>query len=68
MENKPNWYKGPGWYVTETVTWCNVPGHELHETQWLCCAGNTKRTAVHIAAECGYRGTVELIDLEAGNE
>lgn len=72
MENKPNWYRGPGWYVHH-FWYRGTPGDKeremIMETIYICRADVTRDMAEMIARESGYLGdTLQVIDLGAGNE
>ena len=72
MENKPNWYKGPGWYVNH-FWWRGTPSDPkremVMETIYICGSDVTRDMAEMIANGSGYLGdTLQVIDLEAGNE
>jgi hypothetical protein len=65
MENKPSWYKGPGWYVNH-IWWAGTQVGKV-EKIWLCDVTATENTARMIARERGYYG--ERIEcIEGGKE
>lgn len=71
MENKPSWYKGPGWYVHHF--WRRSTGNNdwewVMEKIYIGRADVFRNMAAMIARESGYLGdTLQFIDLEAGNE
>ena len=67
MENKPSWYRGPGWYVNHI--W-RLSFSEIDiEKIWLCGVTATENTARMIANESGYYGEcLERITAEDCNE
>jgi hypothetical protein len=72
MENKPTWYRGPGWYVNH-IWWRGTPSDPkremVMETIYICRADVTRDMAAMIANGSGYLGdTLQVIDLEVGNE